>query len=196
MLVGLKNIGHRFGPQWLFRNLNAEFEDGRVHAVIGANGAGKSTLAQIIAGFVRPLEGLVLGPNPELARDEVAICAPWCDLFDELSVQQCIEFQLKVKPTSLGVTVSQMLHEIELESHAEKSVHQLSSGMRQRLKLALALSADCQLLVLDEPFTNLDARWTAWFQQSIRQSTNKCVVIASNSVEAEMALITGASVSL
>lgn len=191
MRVELKNIGKRFQKKWLFRNVNEVFQSNEVIGVVGNNGSGKSTLTQIIAGFLTPSEGEIIWNNlqnisAEEIWKEVAWCSPLIELPGTLSVKEVMTLQFQMK-SAHQVDAQLLLEELNLESHRDKKLEDLSSGMLQRLKLLLAFNTKSSILILDEPASHLDQKWQHWMDERIEVATkNRVVIIASNQHSMEM----------
>lgn len=180
MQITAENLGKRFGFEWIFRRLNFTFQTGQIHAVIGANGSGKSTLMKILAGFIPPSTGKVRyeGVPVENIFRHVAFAAPYMELIEELSVEETLRLHHRLKPLQLAE--DELLAITNLEKNRHRPVKWLSSGMKQKLKLALALFSQTPVLMIDEPTTNFDAANTRWFEEQIRLQNKRTVVIASN----------------
>src|ERR1041385_4256513 len=163
------NLGKRFNREWVFRNFNYEFESGKAYAVTGPNGSGKSTLMQVLWGQMHPSSGSVQYPIQDQSEiyKSVSIAAPYMDLIDEFTLEEMVHFHFKFKKSRL--TIEEDLEKIELKSSNHKIISSFSSGMRQRLKLALAFYTEADLLFLDEPCTNLDKRSIDWYIQHLKQ---------------------------
>lgn len=197
MKITLENVGKKYANNWVFRGISTTFESNRIYGLIGFNGSGKSTLLQMISGYITPNEGLINFTNESSLINiedrfrHIAISAPYLELFDEFTVAESIEMHARFKP--LSKSGIEILHEIELEKHESKMLNHLSSGMRQRLKLALAIYSQTSVLMLDEPCANLDSKWSNWYNQTLSsEATEKLVIICSNSQDIEMASINGA----
>ena len=195
MRIEAQKLGRRYGRQWIFKSLSHDFRPGTATAVLGPNGAGKSTLLSILAGQLLPTSGQVrytLGGRPlpvaEVPR-QLAYCAPYLDLPEELTLLELLAFHTRLKPLQAGITPAKLVDIIYLQKARHQPVREFSSGMKQRLKLGLALYAAAPLLLLDEPTTNLDATGAAWYQEhvaQVRQEPNRLVIVSSN-VPAEYA---------
>ena len=99
---------------------------------------------------------------------------------------ESIEFQAKFKPFRAGLTPEQIVEIIQLENAKNKQLKYFSSGMKQRVRLALAVLADTPLLLLDEPTSNLDKKAIDWYQQLVdAYSKNRLIIVASNQQEYE-----------
>ena len=194
MRIDTHGLGRRYGRQWIFRNLSYTFAPGSATAVLGPNGAGKSTLLTILAGQLLPTEGQVRYelagralPVTEVPR-QLAYCAPYLELPEEFTLLELLAFHTRLKPLRPGVSVADLVDIMYLQRARHQAVRTFSSGMKQRLKLALALYAAAPLLLLDEPTTNLDATGAAWYRAQVtearRADPTRLVVVSSN-VEAE-----------
>lgn len=194
MQIEALGLGRRYGRQWIFRELSHTFQPGTATAVLGPNGAGKSTLLSILAGQLLPTTGQVhyaLGgralPVADVPR-QLAYCAPYLDLPEDFTLLELLAFHTRLKPLQPGLTPAGLIELMYLEKARHQLVREFSSGMKQRLKLGLALYANAPLLLLDEPTTNLDATGTAWYLEHVaRVRTADRLVIVSSNVPAEYA---------
>lgn len=196
MNINIERLGKKYVREWIFRQLSLTIETGKAYAILGPNGSGKSTLTQVLSGFLTPTEGKIefSYKGQSLATDEVykqvAIASPYTDLIEELTLTETIAFHSKFKPFLNGLTEQSILERLELpKSAASRNVRYFSSGMKQRVKLALAICSDTGLLLLDEPTVTLDTQGVAWFNQLLDDyalSPTRTLIIASN-VEADVA---------
>lgn len=177
---------------WVFRNLDFTFSEGRHYAILGANGSGKSTLLQILCGMTLPSEGRIIYRNKEKEIEageiyrNVNFAAPYVGLFDQLNVDDVLRIHTKFKSFYRGLTSDEVLEKMNLTTHRHKSIDMFSSGMKQRLKLGLAIMSESDLLFLDEPLTNLDEAGQLWYLDLIREfQANRIIVVSSNHQEAE-----------
>jgi ABC-type multidrug transport system ATPase subunit len=188
MTISLENIAKRFGNDWIFRNINQRFEDEGRYAILGHNGSGKSTLMQVLSGHLSPSKGKVLYENDQKSVDiedvfrHVSYAAPYIDLIEEFTLAESIAFHQKFKPFQTGFDTNTIIEILELpKGSRHKEIRYFSSGMRQRLKIALATLTETPILLLDEPTTNLDAQGVVWYSNIIERYTqNKLLIIASN----------------
>lgn len=185
--IELQQIGKRFGRQWLFQNVSVLMQTGKTYALTGNNGSGKSTLLQLIYGYQTPSKGKVniLFNQADIPVSELfshsAFVAPYIDLPEELTVEEQLGFHFSFKKIVTGFSISKIMEEIWLTESANKKIKHLSSGMRQRLKLAQAFYSDVPVWFFDEPCTNLDAKGIEWYRKQITAGSNKkLIVIASN----------------
>jgi ABC-type multidrug transport system ATPase subunit len=187
--IEAQGLGRRYGRQWIFKNLSHDFRPGTATAVLGPNGAGKSTLLSILAGQLLPTAGEVryeLAGRPLPVADvprQLAYCAPYLDLPEDFTLLELLAFHTRLKPLRAGISVVDLVDIMYLQKARHQPVREFSSGMKQRLKLGLALYAAAPLLLLDEPTTNLDATGAAWYQEHVarvRQGTDRLVIVSSN----------------
>jgi len=181
MKIVTENLGKRFNREWVFRNLNYEFNAGNCYVITGPNGSGKSTLLQVMWGQMQPSAGSVTYslPDPSDIFKSVAIATPYMDLIEEFTLEEMIRFHFKFKRCRMPI--EQVLEKTQLTSSRLKPISTFSSGMRQRLKLALAFYSDCELLFLDEPCTNLDKKSIEWYHAHLSEvPSSSLVFIASN----------------
>lgn len=185
--ISLENIGKKFKNEWIFRNLSFEFSRNEPIAIIGPNGSGKSTLMQALAGAIPINEGKVTYRNQEKTiQDEnwhelLSFSAPYLELIEEFTLAESVNFHVKFKPFQNGLSTSEFLQIIELEKHKDKPVKNFSSGMRQKLKLGLAFYSQTEVLLLDEPTSNLDQKGFDWYISQVEKAIkNKIVIVSSN----------------
>ena len=197
MEIRLQNIAKHFGREVVFQNVDLTLVSGSRTAILGANGSGKSTLLQLIAGAIIPTHGIIehrLGAKAVIQEDvyrQVAIASPYLGLYEDLSLRQTIDFHARFKPMRSGLGVAEIARVAYLEPALEKPVLHFSSGMKQRLKLALAILSDTPLLLLDEPASNLDAEAIAWYRALLQQHLDgRTLLVASNRQAAEHELCT------
>jgi ABC-type multidrug transport system ATPase subunit len=180
-----ENLGKRFNREWVFRNFNYEFNAGNRYVITGPNGSGKSTLMQVLWGQMQPSAGSVNygGIDPAEVFKTVAIATPYMDLIEEFTLEEMIRFHFKFKKCRLPI--GQVLEKTELESSRLKPISTFSSGMRQRLKLALAFYSHGELLFLDEPCTNLDKKSIEWYHARLKEVPPETLVFIASNQEIE-----------
>lgn len=146
----------------------------------------------MISGYLTPSEGSILwkGHHSIIPSERVAAhlscAAPYLDLIERFSLGENIDFFYRMKPLYGGITKEEMMEITGLSYAASTPFQHLSSGMKQRLKLTLALLADTELLLLDEPLSNLDENGYRWYRDLCeRFFRDRIVVICSNRVPGE-----------
>ncbi|HYD91133.1 MAG TPA: ABC transporter ATP-binding protein, partial [Flavobacterium sp.] len=187
MRVNLESVSKKFRRDWIFRNLSYEFIEGESYAVLGPNGSGKSTLLQLIAGNISPTEGEIkyLHKGQNIPVEEVYRCigmsAPYLQLIEELTLTEHLYFHAKFKSFINNSCPAEIIEILGMEKHKVKYIRNFSSGMKQRVKLALSILTDAPLVLLDEPLTNLDHEGKQWYLEIIEKYLqNRSLIICSN----------------
>lgn len=169
------------------RNLSQTIESGQKLVILGANGSGKSTLLKIISGLSFPTEGEVKYKlNDEEVRGEdvykhLVYAAPYAEIFEQFTTDEMLNIHRKFKSFYNNMSNAEIAERIFLTKHLHQAVEVFSSGMKQRLKLALAFFTKSDLLLLDEPLSNLDEKGRLWYQESMKEfQFNRTIVICSN----------------
>jgi ABC-type multidrug transport system ATPase subunit len=158
----LAAVSKIYGSFAAVKNASLTLEPGSCTMVLGENGAGKSTLLRLIAGLITPSRGTVslFGTPPAEQRGRVAYMSHAPMLYDELSAIENLTYfaslQRAAADCNCVASPEMALRAVGLDPHLTRPVGQYSQGMRQRTSLARVLQADPELLLLDEPFSNLD----------------------------------------
>ena len=188
MLLEVHDVSKDFGTVPALRNVSLAVEDGEFVTLLGPSGSGKSTLLRIIAGFVRPssgnivLRGKSVNTTPPYLRNVPLVFQSYA-LFPHLTVYENIAFGLKVRRTpqrELSGRVDEMLEIIQLSGYDHRFPHQLSGGQQQRVAVARALAIRPDLLLLDEPLSNLDARLKEHMRAELKSLLRKMKVGSIN----------------
>ena len=194
MKISLNSAGKKYYREWIFRKTNISFSTGQNTVVLGPNGSGKSTLLQVIAGAVLPNEGSITyhDGSKEISADDIfshiSFASPYLELIEEFTLGEIIRFHFKFKKTIGRLSEKEILEASGLQERSSQVFKYFSSGMKQRVKLALAFLSDTSILLLDEPCSNLDGRGIEWYQEMIRScSADRIIIIASNQHEEEYA---------
>jgi ABC-type multidrug transport system ATPase subunit len=190
MKIILENLGKRYNTEWIFRRLDMELSSENNYVILGSNGSGKSTLLQVLAGSYMPSEGKIQYslhgthyPQEEIFK-QISIATPYLELIEELSLRELINFHRKLKP--LKLPTEQIIERLLLKNSSEKEIRYYSSGMKQRVKLGLAILSETPLLFLDEPVSNLDHKGIDWYQQMVTEyCKDRLVIVCSNNQKEE-----------
>lgn len=192
MKCTLNAVAKHFNDHIIFSGINLEIESTKNYVIVGGNGSGKSTLLKSIAGGVTFSEGSIeCSINGESIEQKnlhkhIAFCSPYMEIIEEFSFEELISFQEKFKPFNNGLQPSDIIKLSGLNKIAKKPIRHFSSGMKQRVKLCLAIFSEASLLLLDEPTTNLDPNGKKWYQEILNKySQEKTVIVASNFLEEE-----------
>lgn len=181
-------ISKRFGPRKVFSDIDFELKTGQSLAVVGPNGSGKSTLIQILLGLQRPTRGQVSYAldgqtlNEESIRAKISFVAPYLNLYDYLSGEENLKFFSAVAGEHVtGKEINRLLARVGLEGRGLDYVVGYSSGMKQRLKYAVAMLNRPDFLFLDEPTSNMDEAGRQMVADIISEyKPGSIVIIATN----------------
>jgi len=184
----LSGVSKLFGSFAALRQVTADLEQGRCYVLIGENGAGKSTLLRILAGLLRPSFGTVKvfgGLDPHDARARIGYMSHAPMLYDELTAVENLCYFSSLYPGRPSLSPADALRQVGLDPDLDRPLGQYSQGMRQRTSLARVLLPVPELLLLDEPFSNMDVesvsqmvRLLAGFRQG-----NRTIVITTHQRE-------------
>lgn len=191
-LISVITAGKKFGTEWIFRNLNLEINPAEKIAILGLNGSGKSTLLQALSGYLTLNEGEIFFTLNDTKIDSekmykyCSYASPYLDLIEDFTLEELIKHTKVYKPFINHLSTQQIIEISGMGEHSTKFIHQFSSGMKQRLKLTLAILADAPILLLDEPTSNLDANVMRWYQTMIETyAMHKTIIVCSNSIKEE-----------
>ena len=158
-ILVLKEVTKLFGRFAALRAVTAEFAAGRLYVVLGDNGAGKSTLLRAVAGLARPTRGNVSALGAANVREVTARIGYMAHaplLYDEMDAMENLRYTARLYGISDPGACERVVRMVGLDPTLARRVGQYSQGMRQRLSLARAILNDPDLLLLDEPFSNVD----------------------------------------
>ncbi len=190
--IELNKIGKQYNSDWIFSDLSCDLSPENPTVILGSNGSGKSTLLQVILSAITPTLGEVkylrdgLKVPVENAFRLMSVSAPYLELIEEFTLEEMVNFHRRLKPFVRNYTAMDITRICRLEASLQKPIRNFSSGMKQRVKLALALLSDTPVVLLDEPTSNLDQAGTDWYNELVVQYTkNRTVVVCSNSLRHE-----------
>ena len=162
--VKLVNITKSFDEKIVLQDINIDIKDGELVSLLGVSGCGKSTTLQLIAGLINPDSGDIIFNDksvlntPTGKRDAVIVFQDYL-LFPHMSVYENIEFGLKMKNINKKIRkdkVNELIKLVKLNGYENKYPSELSGGQKQRVAIARTLAINPKILLLDEPFSNLD----------------------------------------
>lgn len=192
--IKVNEAGKKFGREWIFRKVSLEVRPGEKLVILGLNGSGKSTLLQAMTGYLGLNEGGIVFENQEQTieiekmHELISLASPYLELVEDFTLREQIEHVTNYKAFLKDLTTDQIIEISGLSAHQHKYIKLFSSGMKQRLKLTLAILANTPILFLDEPTTNLDATVIHWYKEMIdKYAQSKTIVVCSNSIKDEYA---------
>lgn len=188
VVLSLQSVNKTFASQPVLRNLNLEVHEKEFLAVLGSSGSGKTTLLRLISGFdtadsgeIQINERLVFGKNTNVLAEErrVGFVPQDAALFPHLNVAGNIEFGLsKLSAAERTARVAELLRLVDLVGFETRMPHELSGGQRHRVALARALAPKPDLILLDEPFSALDAELRVRLREDVRKVIAKAGITA------------------
>ncbi|MFZ0318774.1 MAG: ABC transporter ATP-binding protein [Candidatus Sulfotelmatobacter sp.] len=157
--VAVSGLIKQFGRFAALRGVSAEFTAGKFYVILGDNGAGKTTLLRTLAGLAQPTHGTVsiCGKNPQEACRGIGYMAHPSLLYDEMSGMENLRYFARLYDIAGDGRCEEAIRSVRLDPELTRPVGQYSQGMRQRMSLARAILHDPKILLLDEPFSNVDA---------------------------------------
>ena len=191
LTIHVENLGKRFNREWIFRGFSYAFHSGNIYAITGANGSGKSTLLQVLWGQMPPSKGMLRYTHGETEIHletifhHIAIATPYMDLIEEFTLEEQLQFHFKLKQSRNNMSITEMIERMYLTPARHKYISNFSSGMRQRVKLALAFFTEADLVFLDEPGTNLDHQGFEWYLKELHALPRHCTIIVASNQPAE-----------
>ncbi|RSD27031.1 ABC transporter ATP-binding protein [Mesobacillus subterraneus] len=164
--IKIENVQKAFGKVIAVDHLNLEIKDGEFFTFLGPSGCGKTTTLRMIAGFYYPTKGMVRFGDKDMTRvppekRNTGMVFQNYALFPHMTVFENVAFGLRVRKIGskeVKTRVHDVLRKVRLEQYADRQVSQLSGGQQQRVALARALVIEPEILLLDEPLSNLDAK--------------------------------------
>ena len=155
----LDNVSKLYGTFAALRKITFQIEPGRCYVLLGENGAGKSTLLRTLGGLIRPTYGTIKvfeGLRPDEARGRIGYMSHAPMLYDQLTGFENLHYFASLYQQRKCLTPLQALTAVGLDPQLNRPISQYSQGMRQRASLARVLLSQPELLLLDEPFSNMD----------------------------------------
>ena len=181
--VAWKELGKRYNLKWVFRNFSGEIPAGSHVVVKGSNGSGKSTFGKLIVGATDANGGEIVWAKDgeQVAIDEVpriiAWSAPFMEVPENMTVSEILEFHCTFRASWEEGYLTNLLDKAGISSHSDEQIKALSSGQKQRLRLILAMGTKSDLVVLDEPCSNLDADGIKWYGEELEKLVKRATVI-------------------
>lgn len=158
-IARLTSVSKLFGTFAALKQVSVNFLPGRCYVLLGPNGAGKSTLLRLLAGLLQPSFGTIevfAGSTPQNERERIGYMSHAAMLYDELTAVENLTYFASLYGKRRCLAPDEALRAVGLDPSLTRSVGQYSQGMRQRTSLARVLVSEPELLLLDEPFSNMD----------------------------------------
>lgn len=183
-ILTTKELGKNFKHKRVLDQINLNVPTGKIYCIMGPNGAGKSTLLKIISGIEKQTEGVVTFKGKDWKREDLKVIGSLIEepgLFDNLTVEENIKLKLKLHRVE-NKNQEQILNTLGFGDHNQEKVKEFSTGMRQRLGIALAFMGDPDLVILDEPTNGLDTFGIHELREllMLEKKQGKTIIIASH----------------
>lgn len=183
-ILTTKELGKNFKHKRVLDQINLNVPTGKIYCIMGPNGAGKSTLLKIISGIEKPTEGVVTFKDKNWKREDLKVIGSLIEepgLFDNLTVKENIKLKLKLHRVE-NKNQEQILNTLGFGDHNQEKVKGFSTGMRQRLGIALAFMGNPDLVILDEPTNGLDTFGIHELREllMLEKKQGKTIIIASH----------------
>lgn len=195
-MISINNFGISFGKNRILENVSFDVKQGEIVSLLGSSGCGKTTILRAIAGLQKEHEGhicigdvCVSSKEVFIRNREIGYIFQDYALFPHLNVEENIAFALdNLDKNEKKSRVSNLLKQFDLEEHSKKSIHQLSGGQQQRVAIARAMANNPKILLLDEPFANLDTnlrnKTKNWLKNLIKTNNLSAILVTHDKKEA------------
>ena len=183
-----QSVSKFFGRRLIFKGIDFNWSENGVYGVSGPNGSGKSTIVKIIAGLISASEGKIIHKLndeeiiPEKLHNHIGFVSPYLILYEEFSAWENLNIFAKIRSIEFNENkISELLDKLKILHRKDDLVKTYSSGMKQRLKFVFALMHSPELIIFDEPTSNLDDEGKETVYSLVKEeSKNSVVVLASN----------------
>lgn len=191
LAIKVESLNKNFGERKVITSLNLELRQGESVAITGPNGSGKTTLLKLLLSLLRPSSGKVTYfdndrvLSQEELRHRISFVSPYLSLYDQLSAEENLQFFTAVRGGNItGKEIDSLLLRVGLEGRGMDLVSDYSTGMKQRLKYAVALSNKPDFLLIDEPSSGLDDSGKVMMTALIEEyRSGSIIIIATNEKE-------------
>ena len=185
--ISVEGVSKRFGEDTVLKEVTREFEEGKIHGIVGNNGSGKTVLMKCICGFLHPTSGKILVRYKQVGKDmdfpdDMGIIIETPGFLPNLTGMKNLLLLASLNRKIDAAAVRKTIRRVGLDPDMKKHVGKYSLGMRQRLGIAQAIMENPSLLILDEPFNGLDKHGVADMRELIKslRSEGKTILLASH----------------
>lgn len=189
-IVRLENVCKDFKKDSVLKDINMEFQRGKIYGIVGKNGSGKTVLFKTIVGFLHPTSGHIYVRNKEIGKDSdfaenVGVIIETPGFLSQYSAYKNLEFLASIKNKISKQQIKDAIKLVGLDADSSKKVGKFSLGMRQRLGIAQAIMEDPDLIILDEPMNGLDKHGIQIVKEVLQQlkEDGKTIIMASHYAE-------------
>ncbi len=185
--ISVQNVTKKFGEETVLHNVSHDFEEGKIHGIVGNNGSGKTVLMKCICGFLIPTSGRILVNYKQVGKDmdfpdNLGIIIETPGFLPSLSGMKNLQILASLKKLITNDTIRATIERVGLNPSMKKAVGKYSLGMRQRLGIAQAIMENPSILILDEPLNGLDKYGVAEMRELIKglRHEGKTILLASH----------------
>lgn len=185
--VSVQGVTKRFGEETVLKNVTHDFEEGKIHGIVGNNGSGKTVMMKCICGFLLPTKGRVMVNYKQVGKDmdfpeDMGIIIETPGFLPNVSGVKNLQILASLKQKIDKEAIRDTIRKVGLDPDMKKPVGKYSLGMRQRLGIAQAIMENPSLLILDEPLSGLDKVGVAEMRSLIKglREQGKTIILASH----------------
>lgn len=189
-MIELRDVCKQFGTTQVLININASFDDGKIHGLIGRNGSGKTVLLKCICGLIRPSSGSIVISGKQIGKDiempeRFAALIENPGFLPNYSGEANLSFLMSVNTPVVREKIRQVLRQVGLENDRKKHVGKYSLGMRQKLGIAQVIMEDPMLMIFDEPMNGLDKKSVSETRELFKQlrDRKRTILLASHNAQ-------------
>ena len=185
--ISVQNITKRFGEETVLKDVSHDFEEGRIHGIVGNNGSGKTVMMKCICGFLLPTKGKIFVNYKQVGKDcdfpdDIGIIIETPGFLPNVSGMKNLQILASLKRKISSDTIQETIRRVGLDPSIKKHVGKYSLGMRQRLGIAQAIMENPSTLILDEPLNGLDKNGVREMRELIKglRGQGKTIILASH----------------
>ncbi|MDR0964752.1 MAG: ABC transporter ATP-binding protein [Clostridium sp.] len=173
-IISIQGVWKKFGTEHVLTNVNRDFEEGKIHGIVGNNGSGKTVLMKCICGFLLPTKGQIFVRSKQVGKDmdfpnDIGIIIETPGFLPAVTGLKNLQILASLKGKITNDTIRRTMKRVGLHPDMKKPVAKYSLGMRQRLGIAQAIMESPSILILDEPFNGLDKHAVADMRMLIKE---------------------------
>jgi len=185
--ISVQDVSKRFGEETVLTGVSRDFEEGKIHGIVGNNGSGKTVLMKCICGFLLPTKGKILVRYKQVGRDmdfpeDLGLIIETPGFLPNASGMKNLQILASLKKKIGDEAIRQTIRRVGLDPGMKKPVGKYSLGMRQRLGIAQAIMENPSILILDEPLNGLDKSGVKHMRELIKglREQGKTILLASH----------------